>query len=461
MKKFKSLFALLICLVCVVCLFLFRQVPKGQLWKGYSVLYVPVETSDQVVVNVLNELEIKNYICLSNQFLPLKVDLHSPEYSMLKLNIQKDDFSYIYDRNGYFFDKNGDYRIYYIPFEYSQNFSTLVKNLSEWNIPANIDSKTQYPVFLPVLFTILCVILCCFSKNKILFGSSVIFPILFVFANPFYQIVLARCLLLIILFIISNIWNRKGSINRLLSCFYLYPILGIYLISSVGTSVGVVFLSVLEMFSILSVYVIFYDIVSWKNRESFTFVKIKPARLVSIFADKQFLIFSSILVSMLCIFGCLFFISSNSSKISKSENEVLLPCLVSESENQSNLPMLEDYYKWVWNVQTFPYRSLNENQQETVVEFSRFVQSENGIVQKNEVMFFDDEYKQNLETQIDSIGENSIEFMLRTQNQDLTPCFSSSGSFQINNFSLVMCFICFFILLFIYFSIIIQKGVKK
>jgi len=164
---------------------------------------------------------------------------------------------------------------------------------------------------------------------------------------------------------------------------------------------------------------------------------------------------------MLCIFGCLFFSFSNSSKISKSEDEVLLPCLVSESENQPDLPMLEDYYKWVWNVQTFPYRSLNENQQETVVEFSRFVQSENGIVQKDEVMFFDDEYKQNLETQIDSLGENSIEFMLRTQNQDLTPCFSSSGSFQINNFSLVMCFICFFILLFIYFSIIIQKGVKK
>lgn len=461
MKKFKSLLALLICLVCVVCLFLFRQIPKGQLWKGYSVLYVPVETSDQTVVNVLDELEIKNFICLSNQFLPLKIELNSPEYSMLKLNIQNDDFSYIYDRNGYFFDKNGDYRIYYIPSEYSENFSVLIKKLSEWNIPANVDSKTQYPVFLPIVFAILCVILCYFSKNKILFGSSVIFPILFVFFNPFYQVIFARCLLLIILFIVSNIWNRKGSVKTILSCFYLYLILVIYLISSVGTSLSVCLLSILEVISISSVFIIYYDFIFWKNKKSITFVKIKPARLVSIFADKQFLVFSSILVSMLFIFGFLFFSSSNSTKISKSENDVLLPCLVSEAENQSNLPMLEDYYKWVWNVQTFPYRSLNESHQESVVEFSRFVQSENGIIQQNEVMFYDDEFKQNLNTQIDFIGENSIEYMLRTQNQELFPCFSSSGSFQISNFSLVMCFICFFILLFIYFSIIIQKGVKK
>ena len=159
MKNYKSIFALVICLCSVFVFSIFKQVPKGQLWKGYSVLYVPVTASDDAVVSVLEQFKIKDYICLSNQFLPLDISVNSPEYSMLVMNSSNKDFSYLYDRNSYFFDKSQNYRVYYILSDYSSLFANVVKELSNWNISACIDSKVQYPVILPLVILVLCVIL--------------------------------------------------------------------------------------------------------------------------------------------------------------------------------------------------------------------------------------------------------------------------------------------------------------
>lgn len=460
MKSLKSLIALVICLTSVVLFYFFREVPKGQLWKEYSVLYVPVESSDKSVLTVLNDFSISDYICLSNQFLPINISKNSPEYSMLKLNIHSDDLSYVYDRNAYFFDKNNQYRIYYIPSDYSKLLPGIVKKLSDYNIFAQIDSKTQYPVILPIVFTILCLIFCVFSKKRFLFILSSLFSIIFVFANPFYQLVLAHCLLLLLLFIISNTWKRKDFLKVIIQKKYTIPILLLFFTCSIASSVFIFILSILEVLSIFGIYIIYDDFITWFSKGKFVPVQIKPAKLISPFAGTQFVVLSSMLVGMLIVFISLFLGSVNFSNKS-SYNDILLPCFNSSSEQNDSLPVLNDYYEWYWNVQTYPYKSLNVNNFGSACTFTSFEQTESKIIPIQKQFIFNDEYKQSINTYIENSGKSSIEYLLKKQNDNLFPTFSSSGEISINNFSLIMCFICFFILLFIYFSIIIQKGVKK
>jgi len=460
MKSLKSLIALVICLTSVVLFYFFREVPKGQLWKEYSVLYVPVESSDNSVLDVLNDFSISDYICLSNQFLPINISQNSPEYSMLKLNIQSDNLSYVYDRNAYFFDKHNQYRIYYIPSNYSKLLPNIEKKLADKNIFAQVDSKTQYPVILPILFTILCIILCYFSKKRILFFLSSIFSIIFVFANPFYQVVLSHCLLLLLIFIISNIWKRKDFLRVFLLKKYTIPILAVFIASCLSSSILIFALSILELLSIFCVYIIYDDLNAWYNKEKFVPVYIKPAKMISPFDGKQFVVLSSMLALMIIVFVSLFLGSKNFTNKS-SDNDILLPCFTSASEQENTLPVLNDYYEWFWNVQTYPFKSLNTENSNKEYKFTTFEQTENGIIPIQKQFVFNDEYKQNINTYIESSGKSTIEYLLKNQNDNLFPGFSSTGAITINNFSLIMCFICFFILLFIYFSIIIQKGVKK
>lgn len=460
MKSLKSLIALIICLTSVVLFYFFREVPKGQLWKEFSVLYVPVESSDNSVLDVLNDFSISDYICLSNQFLPINISKNSPEYSMLKLNIHSDDLSYVYDRNAYFFDKNNQYRIYYIPSNYSKLLPGIVKKLSDYNIFAQVDSKTQYPVILPIVFTILCIIFCFFSKKRFLFILSSIFSIIFVFANPFYQVVLSHCLLLLLLFSISNIWKRKDFLRVILLKKYTIPILFGFAVCSIASSVQIFILSIFELLSICGVYIIYYDFFAWYNKGKFVPIFIKPAKLISPFAGKQFIVLSSMLVAMLIVFVSLF-LSSKTFTNKSSNNDILLPCFNTSFEQNEILPSLDDYYEWVWNVQTYPYKSLNTENSNKEYKFTTFAQTENGIVPIEKHFVFNKEYKQNVDSYIENSGKNTIEYLLKNQNVNLFPGFSSTGAISINNFSLIMCFICFFILLFIYFSIIIQKGVKK
>lgn len=460
MKNYKSIFALVICLCSVFVFSIFKQVPKGQLWKGYSVLYVPVTASDDAVVSVLEQFKIKDYICLSNQFLPLDISVNSPEYSMLVMNSSNKDFSYLYDRNSYFFDKSQNYRVYYILSDYSSLFANVVKELSNWNISACIDSKVQYPVILPLVILVLCVILYFFSKNRFLFLATAFFVVFFIFTNPFYQIAIAASLLILLLFVLSNIWNRKGFVSLILHKFYSVPILVIFVVTAFFASITVGLCSLLLLASLLGVYIIFSDIHKFvASKMIFVPVAILPAKKINLFSKKSFVVLTSILACSIIILVSLFI---NSSSISSSgDGSVMLPCAKSDLVKDSKLPILDDYYKWVWNVQTYPYKSLNSKDSEDVVVFPKYVEIDNKIVLQEQILSYDSNFKQNIYNNIDYLSSNSVEKLIKSQSENFVPGYSSSGTMQIDFISIIMCIICFMLLLFVYFSIIIREGVKK
>ena len=63
-KKF--IIPLIISCATLILLFIFRSVPVAQLWKGFSVLYVPVNTDANVVLNTLSENGCEDVISYYN-----------------------------------------------------------------------------------------------------------------------------------------------------------------------------------------------------------------------------------------------------------------------------------------------------------------------------------------------------------------------------------------------------------
>ena len=128
MHKYLKIFSPVLFLACVILIIFFKTIPIEKLWKDYSVLYVQKDVSDDSVQKALVSSDIQNYVCLSNQFLPINISENSIEYTMFKLNASKNDYSN--RRVNYFFDKSKNFRLYYIPNEYVQNLSNTVHILA-------------------------------------------------------------------------------------------------------------------------------------------------------------------------------------------------------------------------------------------------------------------------------------------------------------------------------------------
>ena len=135
------------------------------------------------------------------------------------------------------------------------------------------------------------------------------------------------------------------------------------------------------------------------------------------------------------------------------------------SIQNENLPQFEDYYRWNWLLQTAPYKSLNniQNQNEDYIEFSSFSENpETGIIsQELHTMHYDEAFRNEVYNDIDVLKFNSIEKVMKSEGADFTAGYSALSSSHINLFGIIMMFICVFILLFIYISIIIRKGITK
>ncbi len=153
----------------------------------------------------------------------------------------------------------------------------------------------------------------------------------------------------------------------------------------------------------------------------------------------------------------LFFLTSSGS-VSSKVSKLLLPAY--SSSKAEELPQFEEYYKWVWNVETYPYQSLNSDSSvQDKIEFIEFVENpETGIIQTaNKVMIYDDDFKLDVYEGIDRLSFNSVEKVMKSEGNNFTAGYSALSSSHLNLFGIIMCFICVFLLLFIYISIIIKK----
>ncbi len=437
----------------------FKAMPNGKLWSNYSVLYTQVDTNDYEITNALLSCNIDDYVALSNQYLPIDLAPNSVELSLFKLNITNDGNEYHQKRNNYFFDKSNNYRLYYIPNYHKTELANAVNLLNSKKINCGVDSTAAFPWIIPVVILLLIIMLSLFSKNKYVFIAGNLPSLFFVYCNPFYPTGFAVILIMLLIFFVSNTWKREGMISNLAKNFYVLLLIPIAIFCCFSATLKTGFLIILLFISIFSALYSYYAFEEYfRNRKSFTPVLIKPAKMINIFSKKGTFTMLLLVISSLVLLG-VFFLTSNEN-INSHFAKLLLPANAEFQDNQ--LTQLEDYYKWTWDLKTAPYKSLNKEENENLVEYPKYIEDENGLIRETKVvMAYNQNFKENTFNNIDKLKFNSIEKVIRSEGIKFNGGYKSSNDYHISLFGIIMMFICIFILLFIYISIIIRKGNRK
>lgn len=458
MKRYLKFVAPIISLLVLFMLIAFKTVPSGKLWKGYSVFYVPVETEDSLIQNTFKDLEITEHFELSGQYLPLLFSAYSPEITMLKLNSKDSTFKYLSQRNAFFFDKSNNYRLYYVASEYRNKLNDCVRILSKQGIKAGIDATASYPFVIPLICCLLFVLLFICSKHKFVFAAGAVLNLVFAFCNPFYSCGVAVCLIMLCVFFLSNVWRRKGNLMYLLNNYAIPAMVFFAFAGAFSGSVKSGFLFIgTAAGSLSALYACYYAELFFINRRSFIPVSIRPAKRVSIYGGKVNQTLAGVICSVLILL-VVSFISSNVSVNSKFA-KLLLP---SSEGNSKELVTLDDYYDFVWNVSSYPYRNLNDSKADYNYYQYPHYEEENGVIKETmQLKAFNDSFKLETYDSIDMLQFNAVEKLLKSQGSEVKPGYTSSGSYRTGIFAIIMMFVSLTILLFIYISSIIRKGVRK
>ena len=462
MNIIKKVLPVLGIIITAALIITFRTIPKGKTWNNYNILYVKTINMPEDFESILKENGINEYVCLQNQRIPIMLTRNSIEETMLIINISSTENKYLYDRQNYFHDSKGDYSLFYIPDYYGKKTDAVVQILTKAGVPCGIDSTLSYLWLIPVIVLILTVILTVFSKNKLFFIITAILPCVYTFCNAFYASAISVIILLLSLFLISNIYKRKGAINKLITGNILV--------------IAAVIISLAAAFSVSLLSGIFYIIViagtfcsiltasnfdkKIKSRYEFQPVMIRSAKRVSVYGGKSNIVLPLVLV---CTVGIIAYFVLGSFHIggTKNKESILLPGKTETAD--SKLPLLEDYYRWNWNVRTAPYKSLNDNGEydENHVVFPEYVEEDGIIKQNNRTMYYNKNFKKEVYDNIDQLDFYSIETVIKDQGNDFLAGYTKSASYNVSIFGIIMMIICFCMLLFIYFSAMIGKGGRR
>jgi hypothetical protein len=458
----KKVFPILGVIITIILTVTFRTIPKGKTWENYNILYVKTDTMPANTQNILRDCGIMEYVSIENQRVPIMLSRNSIEETMLKLNLSSAENRYLYDRQNYFYDSKGEYTLFYVPDSYEKQLDQAVQSLTKAGAQAGIDSTLSYMWLIPIVVLALALILTAFSKNKLFFFVTAILPCVYIFCNAFYASAISVIILLLALFMFSNIINRKGALNKIIAG-------NVFVIAAV-------IISIIAAFSVSLVSGIFYliliagtmcSVLAAQNlnqlrnsKYEFKPVMIRSAKRVSIYGGKTNVILPVVLVSALVIFAY-FILGSFHIGGTKNKDNLLLPGKTSVADTK--LPLMEDYFRWNWNVRIAPYKSLNDNGEydENHVVFPEFVEEDGIISQRNLTMYYNQSFKQEVYDNIEQLDFYSIEAVIKQQGTDFLAGYTKAASYNVSLFSIIMMIMCFCMLLFIYFSAIIGKGGKR
>ena len=169
------------------------------------------------------------------------------------------------------------------------------------------------------------------------------------------------------------------------------------------------------------------------------------------------------LVMIICLsFGLIIsslYIITSSKTFNSHFSKLQLPSVSDTAA--SELPQLEDYYQWLWNIKAYPYQTLNNqsNMNKSLLKNQYGIEAdENGFIKESmEVKSYNQNFKINSFAEIDNLQFNAIEKVIKSEGENTLIGYNSTSTSNASLVSLIMMIICFFILLFIYIYTIIKK----
>lgn len=460
MKKVIRFLLPVLYIINIFLVLFFRQTPQRKLWKGYSVLYVKNDISDNTVINALIDNEVREYTSLSNQYLPTTAKSGSLEVSMINFNPEAK--KYLTERNNYFFDKSKNYRLYYVSDTYKKGLSSAIKDLKANGVTSGIDSQSVYPVYIPVICLLIFFIFVFFARNRFLFVISSCPLFVFALSFPYSLGAISVITGFMLLFIFSNIYNRDEKKALIKKNMGIVILSGVTFVSVFLTTIKSAFFFILTIISVLAAVIFYINENEKKITESmFQPVMILKANQVSIYSKKERFImpvvFSSFLViTLLSIFSIDFF--------SVSSGSITLPASFSD-EKDLELPDLSEYAKWHFEIQSFPYRSLNNtNQVDKNSVFYPSYKDENGnIITQNQYLIFSSSYENQVLDNVDNLPFPALEKVIKSQGEKFTPGFKTSVSQSPGIFSIILMLfeIILFLILYLNTVVVYKKRGKK
>ena len=462
MNIIKKVLPILGIIITAILIITFRTIPKGKTWNDYNILYVKTSTMPSSFESIMKQNGISEYVSLQNQHIPIMLVRNSIEETLLKINISSAENKYLYDRQSYFYDSKGEYSLFYIPDYYGKRIDSVVQDLTKAGAQAGIDSTLSYLWLIPVVVLVLTVILTIFSKNKLFFLTTAILPCIYTCCNAFYASAISVIILLLSLFILSNIYKRKGAMNRFITGnIIVICAVGISIVAAFSVSLlSGIFYIILIAGTVCSVLTALSLDIKVTSRYEFQPVMIRSAKRVSVYGGKSNIVLPVILVAVVVIIAYFVLGSFHIAGTSNKDN-LLLPGKTETADKK--LPLLEDYFRWNWNVRTAPYKSLNNNSEydDEHVVYPQFVQEDGIITQKNLIMYYNQSFKNEVYDSIDNLDFYSIESVIKAQGKDFLAGYTKAASYNVSLFGIIMMIMCFCMLLFIYFSAIIRKGGKR
>lgn len=453
MKKFFPFICLFLILTDISLFFVFRQTPKGEFWKGYSVLYVSKDCPDNYVMNLLVQNDINEFTCRGNQFLPINFPSDSLEVSLIAYNSEA--IEYLTKRNIFFFDKSGNFNLFYIPVSFKNKTSQVVSSLNKSGFTAGMDASTSYPFIFPLAVILGIILFTVFSKNKIMFVSGSFLSFLYTLSFPYLSSVISSIVLMLCLFLFIQLYKRKDYLKILSKKISFIILLCFSAVNAFFSSLSAGFSFIgLLLGTVASIFLYDFLFTLKDNKTGFQPVLIRSSKKIKPYNGKERILFPSSmgLIIIVFVFSLFSFDSGNSS----SSKKISLPSSIVSSQNP-DFPKLQDYYRWNYSVQTFQYRSLNGTSFSDEVSFSRFEENDGHITEKVQVFPFDSNFCDRVYGQIDALPFNAIEKVMKKQGEDFSAGWSVSGSHQ-NNIYCIIISLMQFILISIYFVGLILKS---
>ena len=154
-----------------------------------------------------------------------------------------------------------------------------------------------------------------------------------------------------------------------------------------------------------------------------------------------------------------------------SMNGLSVPSPVqSGGEIRSQLPTISDYYALMWQMATFPYKSLHEDNSKPPADgdkitVSHFTETENGIQKTEDILFtYNDKYRTGLKNQVKELDYGAIEKLMISQGESVPVVYStgaeSKTDSQHNTMNLILLFLAAGIPLVLYGAYFVN-GRKK
>lgn len=416
MERFKKFAApALAALIIFLAMFLLKSVPASKLWKGYTTLSVPANIDSSLVEKILSEENCAGFISLQGQ----------PK-----------DFSGDYEQRKslYFFDKEKEFKLYYIPDNLTKEAGRAAQRLqSDYKINAFMGSQAVFSR-LPFLVCLIAFALFFFySENRLVFLAAAFPGLFYAFCNPYYGSAASVCLEFYAFFLGQRLWRRKGALQVLTSNFYilLFCAAAFLLSMSAGFKRSVLFM--LNLICAFSLLLLFFNLqIHFEKKARFLPLYIRNAKRLGSMtrANLKKAFFVSAEIFLLFIFLC----AGTNFLSSSGKKDLLFPAPKDYNGQAGDFPTLDDYFANKWNLLAAPYRSLNKksggipNEGDTI-EMTHYKKTGKGIESRREIIYtYDKAFEKEAADALEKSDFPYLEKVWKAQEKNFSVGYSAGAS---------------------------------